>query len=172
MPVLPIDALSPIASVEAGTSYSTQCVKVPEGASGSSQMTAMLFDCAGTPLNSSGGGTSCPSQVYFFGMAAPSANTDELTLSAIMSLRSGRVSIEDEGDLQVDLVTDDLPVLHFCRFLRGIVRKDHALPRSWNAGCYPSKRFKCLRCSNGAISISSTARALRKRLYLGWKTFN
>src|SRR5437868_1197171 len=114
MPVLPIDAPSPIASVEAGTSYSTQCVKVPEGASGSSQMTAMLFDWVGTPLNSSGGGTSCPSQVYFLGIGAPSANTDELTLSAITSLRSGRASIEDEGDLQVDLVTDDLSVLHFC----------------------------------------------------------
>jgi hypothetical protein len=57
---------------EGGILNRSQCIQVPEGASGSSQMTTRLLANAGTPDQESGGDTSSPSQVYLGGINAPS----------------------------------------------------------------------------------------------------
>ncbi len=49
-------------------------MKVPEGASGSSTITARLVAASGTPDQDSGGAMFSPSQVYFDGIAPPSSN--------------------------------------------------------------------------------------------------
>src|SRR5437773_906030 len=74
-----MDSRSPRADVDAGMLYRTQCVNVPEGASGSSQMTATLFDSSGISLHSSGGATFWPSHVYLVGISERLENAAELT---------------------------------------------------------------------------------------------
>ena len=58
----------------AGMSRTTQCVKVPDGASGSSTTSASAAASAGTPVHDSGGETSAPSHVYRSGIGWLSAN--------------------------------------------------------------------------------------------------
>ena len=51
-----------------------QCVHVPTGASGSSAMRANDCVPAGASFHCNAGETSAPSQLYFLGIAPPSAN--------------------------------------------------------------------------------------------------
>src|SRR5262245_22337093 len=55
-----------------GRSKRTQCMNVPEGASGSSQINTRLFVVGGMSLHLKSGERSSPSQVYFVGIASPS----------------------------------------------------------------------------------------------------
>ena len=60
----------------AGRSYATQCVQVPEGASGSSAMRAKLSVLAGGSPHCNAGEMSEPSQVNFLGIAPPLENEE------------------------------------------------------------------------------------------------
>src|SRR5437868_13724158 len=60
----------------AGRSYATQCVQVPEGASGSSALRAKLSVLAGGSPHCNAGDLSEPSQVHFLGIAPPLENAE------------------------------------------------------------------------------------------------
>ena len=60
--------------VVAGRLNTTQCVKVPLGASGSSMIRATLEAPAGTPVQVSGMGVLLPRQENLTGIVAPAAN--------------------------------------------------------------------------------------------------
>src|SRR5438874_695747 len=57
-----------------GMFHTSQCVKVPPGASGSVISSAKLCAVCGTFVKSSGGVTFAPLQVYFCGIEPPLAN--------------------------------------------------------------------------------------------------
>src|SRR5215218_2073485 len=84
---------SPDDEVAGGTSSTTQCVNVPDGASGSSTTRANAAASSGTSVQASGGDTSSPSQVYRCGIGPPSANAELVTV--IVSGAS--TSAGDEG---------------------------------------------------------------------------
>src|ERR1041385_1201347 len=67
--------------VVVGISVTSQCVKVPFGASGSSTRIAMLLAVRGTPDQDSGGEVSLPSHVYSAGIAPFALNADDVTVS-------------------------------------------------------------------------------------------
>src|ERR1051325_10000670 len=67
--------------VVVGISVTSQCVKVPFGASGSSTRIAMLLAVRGTPDQDSGGDVSLPSHVYSAGIAPFALNADDVTVS-------------------------------------------------------------------------------------------
>jgi hypothetical protein len=60
--------------LETGRLNTTQCVKVPLGASGSSMIRATLAAPAGTPVQVSGMGVLLPRQENLTGIIAPAAN--------------------------------------------------------------------------------------------------
>src|SRR3972149_10565884 len=72
------------ARVSDGRPQRTQCTHVPPGASGSSQMRAMLFVPAGAADQLNGGDTSGPSPGYFFGIVAPAPKAELLISSAMV----------------------------------------------------------------------------------------
>jgi hypothetical protein len=65
-----VDTPSGSSVTAGGRSKKTQCVNVPEGASGSSQINARLFVFGGTSLHLKSGERSSPSQAYFVGIAS------------------------------------------------------------------------------------------------------
>src|SRR5215468_10800281 len=66
----------------AGRLNTTQCVKVPLGASGSSMIRATLAAPAGTPVQASGMGVLPPRQENLTGIIAPAANAGLRTVIA------------------------------------------------------------------------------------------
>src|SRR3990170_2319321 len=76
-------------SASALMSYSTQCVNVPPGASGSSMTSANAFVSAGGPLHDSGGETFSPSQVKRAGIASSLPNASLVTENTVASLPTG-----------------------------------------------------------------------------------
>src|SRR5512147_392620 len=62
-----------------GMFHAIQWIQVPTGASGSSAINARAFVPAGALDQSNAGLTSAPSQVYFFGIVAPSVKTEDFT---------------------------------------------------------------------------------------------
>src|SRR5271156_4541647 len=78
----PFSSVSPLAvpasrrCVRAGRSYSTQWTQSPDGASGSSTTTAIVWVFLGTPVHPSGGDWSAPVQVYAAGIVAPAAKAE------------------------------------------------------------------------------------------------
>src|SRR6266852_4315468 len=78
----PLGSVSEVATpssrllVSAGRLKRTQCVQMPRGASGSSQMRAKLFVPWGVPFHCKDGETSAPSPVYILGMASLSSKAE------------------------------------------------------------------------------------------------
>src|SRR5262249_46729454 len=79
--------------VAGGIPHTTQCTHSPDGASGSSQMSANALVPCGGAVHSNGGETSAPSQVCFFGMSPPWAN-DELFSSKPIAVLPGIANAE------------------------------------------------------------------------------
>src|SRR5437773_2043635 len=63
-----------------------QCLKSPEGASGSSAIRAKLLVSFGASLHSSGGERFSPSSVYLTGRGRPASNAGLLSSKAIRAL--------------------------------------------------------------------------------------
>src|SRR3990170_4162119 len=74
--------------------YSTQCVKVPPGASGSSMTSANAFVSAGAPSQASGGETLSPSQVYSAGIVSSLPNASLTSEKAVASPPKGVSRVE------------------------------------------------------------------------------
>src|SRR3990170_8032270 len=74
--------------------YSTQCVKVPPGASGSSMISAYAFVSAGAPSQASGGETLSPSQVKRVGIVSPLPNASLVSEKAVASPPKGVSRVE------------------------------------------------------------------------------
>jgi hypothetical protein len=71
-----------------------QCVNVPIGASGSSQISAKLFVFVGAPLHCNGGETSSPCPVYLSGIVCPSWNAVLLNCIFAAPVATGSVPFE------------------------------------------------------------------------------
>src|SRR5919204_1151337 len=86
--------------VSTGMSSTTQCVNVPDGASGSSTTSARAAASWGTPVQLSGGATLASSQVYRAGTGAPSSKAELVTV--MVSGTSGSCL---SGDWSLQLTT-------------------------------------------------------------------
>src|SRR5512135_1006122 len=72
--IAPAGMASPSRPTVAGIFHRIQCTNVPDGASGSSKISASVSACAGIPSNENTGRAPCPAHVYLSGMSWPSAN--------------------------------------------------------------------------------------------------
>src|SRR5215470_2281377 len=93
----------------AGRLNTTQCVKVPLGASGSSMIMATLAAPAGMPVQASGMGVLLPRQENLTGIVAPAANAGLRTAIAA-ALGGAAVGVDwPAGGPAVDPVPPDPP---------------------------------------------------------------